>query len=93
MDEACRNIVAVGGRPHSLTDCLNFGNPEKPDRLGELHEAVAGIGDVSTALNLAIPSGNVQLLQRDLRRSLPAHRHRPRSGHRGGRAAGASPPT
>ncbi len=61
VDEACRNIVAVGGRPHSLSNCLNFGNPEKPDRLGELKEAIAGLGEVSTAMNLAIPSGNVSL--------------------------------
>src|SRR2546426_5973782 len=33
VDEVCRNLVAVGANPHSLTNCLNFGNPEKPDRL------------------------------------------------------------
>ena len=59
VDEACRNIAAVGGMPHSLTDCLNFGNPEKPERLGEFRNAVKGIGDVASALSLAIPSGNV----------------------------------
>ena len=59
VDEACRNIAAVGGMPHSLTDCLNFGNPEKPERLGEFREAVRGIGDVASVLNLAVPSGNV----------------------------------
>jgi phosphoribosylformylglycinamidine synthase len=59
VDEACRNIAAVGGIPHSLTDCLNFGNPEKPERLGEFREAVRGIGDVAAALGLACPSGNV----------------------------------
>ncbi|MBO4797399.1 MAG: phosphoribosylformylglycinamidine synthase subunit PurL, partial [Candidatus Methanomethylophilaceae archaeon] len=35
IDEACRNLVAVGSRPNAFTDCLNFGNPEKPERLGE----------------------------------------------------------
>jgi phosphoribosylformylglycinamidine synthase II len=59
VDEACRNIAAVGGIPHSLTDCLNFGNPEKPERLGEFREAVRGIGETAGALGLAIPSGNV----------------------------------
>jgi len=59
VDEVCRNIAAVGGFAHSLTDCLNFGNPEKPERLGEFREAVRGIGDMATALNLAVPSGNV----------------------------------
>ncbi|MCK5037833.1 MAG: phosphoribosylformylglycinamidine synthase subunit PurL [Thermoplasmata archaeon] len=59
MDEMCRNIVAVGGRPHSLSNCLNFGNPEIPERLGEFHEAVKGLGEVAGALDLPIPSGNV----------------------------------
>ncbi len=59
VDEACRNIASVGGMPHSLTDCLNFGNPEKPERLGEFRSAVKGIGDVASVLSLAIPSGNV----------------------------------
>jgi len=61
VDEVCRNLVAVGARPHSLTDCLNFGNPEKPDRLGEFREAVKGIGEVASAMQLPIPSGNVSL--------------------------------
>lgn len=59
VDEACRNIIAVGGRPHALTDCLNFGNPEKPERLFEFKEAVRGIGEMARDLDLAVPSGNV----------------------------------
>lgn len=59
VDEACRNIVSAGGRPHALTDCLNFGNPEKPERLFEFKEAVRGIGEMARDLNLAVPSGNV----------------------------------
>lgn len=59
VDEAYRNIVAAGGRPHALTDCLNFGNPEKPERLFEFKEAVRGIGEMARDLNLAVPSGNV----------------------------------
>ncbi|HKM08960.1 MAG TPA: phosphoribosylformylglycinamidine synthase subunit PurL [Candidatus Methanomethylophilaceae archaeon] len=61
MDEAWRNVVAVGAMPNSMTDCLNFGNPEKPDRLGVLREAVRGIGDFARELNIPIPSGNVSL--------------------------------
>lgn len=61
IDEACRNLVAVGARPHAFTDCLNFGNPEKPERLGELREAVRGIGEIARELNIPIPSGNVSL--------------------------------
>ncbi|MCK4367387.1 MAG: phosphoribosylformylglycinamidine synthase subunit PurL [Thermoplasmata archaeon] len=59
VDEACRNIVAVGGFPDSLTNCLNFGNPEKPDRLGLFRETVRGIGHVAAHLGLPLPSGNV----------------------------------
>ncbi len=59
VDEVCRNLAAVGARPHSLTNCLNFGNPEKPDRLGFFREAVRGIGSTAQALGLPIPSGNV----------------------------------
>ncbi len=59
VDEICRNLTAVGAVPHSLTNCLNFGNPEKPERLWEFREAVRGLGEVSRAMNIAIPSGNV----------------------------------
>jgi phosphoribosylformylglycinamidine synthase II len=59
IDEACRNLAAVGAHPHSLTDCLNFGNPELPDRLWQFREAVRGMGEVAGELNLPIPSGNV----------------------------------
>jgi len=59
IDEVCRNLVAVGARPHSLTDCLNFGNPEKPEVLGIFREAVRGIGEAAAFLKLPIPSGNV----------------------------------
>ena len=61
IDEAYRNVVAVGARPNALTDCLNFGNPEKPERFGEFREAVHGIGDIARKLNIPIPSGNVSL--------------------------------
>src|SRR2546422_941529 len=59
VDEVCRNLVAVGASPHSLTNCLNFGNPEKPDRLWSFREAVRGIGSSAKALGIPIPSGNV----------------------------------
>ncbi|MFQ5919575.1 MAG: phosphoribosylformylglycinamidine synthase subunit PurL [Thermoplasmata archaeon] len=59
VDQVCRNLAAVGARPHALSDCLNFGNPEKADRLGFFREAVRGIGHVAGKLGLPIPSGNV----------------------------------
>jgi len=61
IDETCRNLVAVGAKPHAFTDCLNFGNPERPDRLGELRESVRGLGEVAKHLGVPIPSGNVSL--------------------------------
>lgn len=61
IDEAYRNVVAVGAVPNAFTDCLNFGNPENPDRLGEFREAVHGIGDIARELNIPIPSGNVSM--------------------------------
>ena len=61
VDEVCRKLAAVGARPHSLTNCLNFGNPEKPDRLWYFREAVRGIGETARTLGVAIPSGNVSL--------------------------------
>lgn len=59
IDELCRNLVSVGSKPHSITDCLNFGNPEKPNVLGAFREAVRGMGEVAAYLGVPIPSGNV----------------------------------
>jgi phosphoribosylformylglycinamidine synthase len=59
VDEMCRNLVSVGANPHSFSNCLNFGNPEKPDRLGAFRETVRGIGEMAMALGLPTPSGNV----------------------------------
>ncbi|MBR2255081.1 MAG: phosphoribosylformylglycinamidine synthase subunit PurL [Candidatus Methanomethylophilaceae archaeon] len=61
IDETCRNLVAVGAKPNAFTDCLNFGNPEKPERLGEFREAVRGLGEIARELGIPIPSGNVSL--------------------------------
>ncbi|UCC93366.1 MAG: phosphoribosylformylglycinamidine synthase subunit PurL [Thermoplasmata archaeon] len=59
VDEMCRNLVAVGARPHSMTNCLNFGNPEVEERLGEFVETLRGMGEALRHLNLPAPSGNV----------------------------------
>jgi phosphoribosylformylglycinamidine synthase len=59
--EAARNVACVGGEPLGFTDCLNFGNPEKP-RIGwELTEAIHGLAAACDALGLPIVSGNVSL--------------------------------
>jgi phosphoribosylformylglycinamidine synthase len=59
--EAWRNITAVGGRPLAITDNLNFGNPERPEIMGQLVGCIRGIGEASRALEFPIVSGNVSL--------------------------------
>jgi phosphoribosylformylglycinamidine synthase len=49
----------VGAKPDSLTDCLNFGNPEKPEQLYDFQEVVKGMGDIAKYLKIPFPSGNV----------------------------------
>ncbi|HET7746130.1 MAG TPA: phosphoribosylformylglycinamidine synthase subunit PurL [Vicinamibacteria bacterium] len=59
--EACRNVAASGGVPIGATNCLNFGNPEKPEVMGQLVLAIRGIGDACRALDVPITGGNVSL--------------------------------
>ncbi|HUB08857.1 MAG TPA: phosphoribosylformylglycinamidine synthase subunit PurL [Myxococcales bacterium] len=59
--ECCRNLAAVGAEPIGLTDCLNFGSPEKPEIMWQLAEAIRGIGDACRALDVPVVSGNVSL--------------------------------
>ena len=59
--EACRNVVAVGATPIGATNCLNFGNPEKPEIMGQLVAAIRGIADACRAFDVPITGGNVSL--------------------------------
>jgi phosphoribosylformylglycinamidine synthase II len=59
--EAARNVACAGGEPLALTDCLNFGNPEKPEIAWELAETIEGMAEACEALGLPIVSGNVSL--------------------------------
>jgi phosphoribosylformylglycinamidine synthase II len=59
--EAYRNLCAVGARPLATTDNLNFGNPEKPEIMGQFVGAIQGIGLAVAALDMPIVSGNVSL--------------------------------
>jgi phosphoribosylformylglycinamidine synthase subunit PurL len=59
--EAARNVACAGGRPLALTDCLNFGNPEKPEIAWELAEAIEGMSLAAEALGTPVVSGNVSL--------------------------------
>ena len=59
--EAFRNLCAVGAKPLATTDNLNFGNPEKPEIMGQFVGALRGIGEACLALDTPIVSGNVSL--------------------------------
>ncbi len=57
--EAARNVVCVGGRPLAITNCLNFGNPYKPEVYWTFKEAVRGMGEACRKLNTPVTGGNV----------------------------------
>ena len=59
--EAWRNLTAVGSRPLALTDNLNFGNPERPEIMGQLVGCIGGIAEACRALDFPVVSGNVSL--------------------------------
>jgi phosphoribosylformylglycinamidine synthase subunit PurL len=59
--EAARNVACAGGEPLAVTDCLNFGNPEKPEVAWELAEAIEGMALACEALGVPVVSGNVSL--------------------------------
>ena len=57
--EAARNVACTGARPLALTNCLNFGNPERPEIMWEFAEATRGISEAAVALETPVVSGNV----------------------------------
>ena len=59
--EACRNVACVGAEPIALTDCLNFGNPERPEVYYQLEECIKGMAAASEFLGTPVISGNVSL--------------------------------
>jgi phosphoribosylformylglycinamidine synthase subunit PurL len=68
---AARNVACAGGEPLALTDCLNFGSPEKPEIAWELEQAIEGISETALALNVPVVSGNVSLYNDTDGRSIP----------------------
>jgi phosphoribosylformylglycinamidine synthase II len=68
---AARNVACAGGEPLALTDCLNFGNPEKPEIGWELEQAIAGLAAAADALGIPVVSGNVSLYNDTDGRSIP----------------------
>lgn len=59
--EAARNIVCSGAKPIALTDCLNFGNPERPEIMWQIREAILGISEACKKLDIPVIGGNVSL--------------------------------
>jgi phosphoribosylformylglycinamidine synthase subunit PurL len=59
--ETWRNVTSVGATPMAITDCLNFGNPERPDIMGQFVGAIDGIREACTVLDYPVISGNVSL--------------------------------
>jgi phosphoribosylformylglycinamidine synthase len=69
--EAVIKVSCVGGIPLAATDCLNFGNPEKPDQMGEFVEGIEGLRLACTELDVPIVSGNVSLYNESSGQSIP----------------------
>jgi phosphoribosylformylglycinamidine synthase len=59
--EAARNLTCSGARPLAITDCLNFGNPYKPENFWQLREAVEGVAEACRAFGTPVTGGNVSL--------------------------------
>jgi phosphoribosylformylglycinamidine synthase subunit PurL len=68
---SARKVACAGGRPLALTDCLNFGNPEKPEIAWELARAIEGIAQAAEALEIPVVSGNVSLYNETDGRAIP----------------------
>jgi phosphoribosylformylglycinamidine synthase len=68
--EAARNVACTGARPLALTNCLNFGSPERPEIMWEFREAVRGLGDAARALGTPVVSGNVSFYNETSGRSI-----------------------
>ena len=69
--EAYRNLSSVGAKPLAITDNLNFGNPEKPEIMGQFVHVIKGLSEAAEFLNMPIVSGNVSLYNETEGRSIP----------------------
>jgi phosphoribosylformylglycinamidine synthase subunit PurL len=68
--EAARNVACTGARPIAATNCLNFGNPEKPEVMWQFTEAIDGISEACTALETPITGGNVSFYNETLGKAI-----------------------
>jgi phosphoribosylformylglycinamidine synthase len=69
--EAWRNITAVGAKPLAITDCMNFGNPERPRIMGQFAGCIEGMRAACTALDFPVVSGNVSLYNETNGQAIP----------------------
>jgi len=70
VSEAARNVVCAGGEPLAITNCLNFGNPYKPEVYWTFKEAVGGMGDACKILNTPVTGGNVSFYNENPERAV-----------------------
>ena len=68
--EAARNVAASGARPIAVTNCLNFGSPEKPEVMWQFSQAIDGVSEACVALGTPITGGNVSFYNETLRKSI-----------------------
>ena len=69
--ESYRNLCSVGALPLAVTDCLNFGNPEKKEVMGQIVDAIRGISDACNKLSMPVVAGNVSLYNETEGKSIP----------------------
>ncbi|HUU67844.1 MAG TPA: phosphoribosylformylglycinamidine synthase subunit PurL [Methyloceanibacter sp.] len=69
--ECWRNLTATGAMPLAITDCMNFGNPQRPEIMGEFVGAVEGMREACTALDFPVVSGNVSLYNETMGGAIP----------------------
>ncbi len=69
--ECWRNLIASGASPMAVTDCLNFGNPERPDIMGQFVRAIDGMAEACRALDFPVVSGNVSLYNETAGTAIP----------------------
>jgi phosphoribosylformylglycinamidine synthase subunit PurL len=69
--EAARNVACAGARPVGITNCLNYGNPERPEIMWQFAEGVRGLGDAARAFGAPVVSGNVSFYNETEGRAIP----------------------
>jgi len=71
LAEAVRNLACVGAAPIGITNCLNFGDPDRPEIMWQLEEAIGGLADAARELGIPVVSGNVSLYNQFAGRGIP----------------------